>query len=85
VCNCAAGHSSWSSSALCFITWWLLDRLRVFDGSGHPWRLVAAAMPAMAAVAVGISRYVDYWHHASDVAAGTLHHHHHHCFVAGGL
>jgi hypothetical protein len=24
----------------------------------------------MAATAVGISRYVDYWHHASDVAAG---------------
>lgn len=56
-----AGHSSWSASALCFITWWLLDRLRVFDGSGHTWRLLAAVMPAMAALAVGVSRYTDYW------------------------
>lgn len=59
-CVCA-GHSSWSASGLCFITWWLLDRLRVFDGSGHPWRLLAAVMPAMAALAVGVSRYTDYW------------------------
>lgn len=66
------GHSSWSASGLCFITWWLVDRLRVFDGSGHAWRLAAAALPAMAALAVGVSRYVDYWHHASDVAAGVV-------------
>jgi membrane-associated phospholipid phosphatase len=45
----------------------------VFDGSGHTWRLLAAVIPAMAAVAVGVSRYVDYWHHASDVAAGMGH------------
>lgn len=25
----------WSLFCLCFITWWLLDRLRAFDGSGH--------------------------------------------------
>lgn len=70
---CPTGHSSWSAAGLCFITWWLLDRLRVFDGSGHTWRLLAAVIPAMAAVAVGVSRYVDYWHHASDVAAGMGH------------
>jgi hypothetical protein len=29
-------------------------------------------MPALAALAVGISRVTDYWHHPTDVAAGLL-------------
>lgn len=59
-------------AGLCFITWWLTDRLHPFDGSGHPWRLAAAVMPALAAVAVGITRYADYWHHPTDIVAGGL-------------
>lgn len=50
--------------------WWLFDRLGVFDGSGHPWRLMAAILPGLGALAVAVSRVADYWHHASDVAAG---------------
>lgn len=68
-----AGHSSWSAAGLCYCTWILLDRLQVFgSGSGHPWRLLVAGMPSLAALAVGVSRYHDYWHHATDVAAGLL-------------
>lgn len=69
-----AGHSSWSAAGLCYCTWLLLDRLHVFGaaGAGHPWRLLLACMPALAALAVGISRVTDYWHHPTDVAAGLL-------------
>uniref|UniRef100_A0A383VZN4 Phosphatidic acid phosphatase type 2/haloperoxidase domain-containing protein n=1 Tax=Tetradesmus obliquus TaxID=3088 RepID=A0A383VZN4_TETOB len=69
-----SGHSSWSAAGLCYCTWLLLDRLHVFGaaGAGHPWRLLLACMPALAALAVGISRVTDYWHHPTDVAAGLL-------------
>jgi membrane-associated phospholipid phosphatase len=42
------------------------------DGGGHAWRMVVAAAPAVGALAVGVSRYTDYWHHWSDVLAGLL-------------
>eukprot|EP00878_Enallax_costatus_P021035 GHUV01022254.1.p1 GENE.GHUV01022254.1~~GHUV01022254.1.p1 ORF type:complete len:161 (+),score=31.44 GHUV01022254.1:120-602(+) len=67
-----SGHSSWSASGLCYVTWFLIDRLQAFDGSGHPWRLMVASLPAMAAVSVGITRYTDYWHHPTDIVAGLL-------------
>jgi hypothetical protein len=34
--------------------------------------MVMAAAPATGALAVGISRYTDYWHHWSDVLTGLL-------------
>eukprot|EP00879_Flechtneria_rotunda_P011028 GHRR01011523.1.p1 GENE.GHRR01011523.1~~GHRR01011523.1.p1 ORF type:complete len:306 (+),score=58.76 GHRR01011523.1:632-1549(+) len=67
-----SGHSSWSSSGLGYLTWFLLDWLQAFDGSGHPWRLIVAVLPSFGALAVGITRYVDYWHHPTDIAAGLL-------------
>ena len=39
----------------------LWDMLRPFDGSGQPWRLLLSVLPALGAVAIGITRYVDYW------------------------
>eukprot|EP00882_Tetradesmus_deserticola_P016324 GHRQ01017427.1.p2 GENE.GHRQ01017427.1~~GHRQ01017427.1.p2 ORF type:complete len:201 (-),score=40.02 GHRQ01017427.1:641-1243(-) len=69
-----AGHSSWAAAGLGYCTWLLLDRLQVFAaaGAGHSWRLVVACMPALGALAIGISRVTDYWHHPTDVAAGLL-------------
>lgn len=66
----AIGHSSWSASGLGYVSWFLLDKLAPFDGDGHPWRLVAAVLPALGALAVGITRYTDYWHHGLDIFAG---------------
>jgi hypothetical protein len=51
--------------------YFLFDRLEVFKG-GHPWRLLVASLPGIAALAAGISRYTDYWHYPSDIAAGLL-------------
>ncbi|KAF8065455.1 LPP3 [Scenedesmus sp. PABB004] len=67
-----SGHSSWSAAGLCYLTWFLIDRLGALSaaGGGHPWRLVAALLPSAGAVAVGVSRVHDAWHHPSDVAVG---------------
>ncbi len=64
------GHSSWSAAGLGYLTWALLTLLQPFDGAGHVWRLLTGSLPALAAVAVGVSRYVDSWHHPTDIVAG---------------
>lgn len=66
-----SGHSSWSAAGLCYVMYFLFDRLQVFKG-GHPWRLLVASLPGIAALAAGVSRYTDYWHYPSDVVAGLL-------------
>lgn len=66
----AAGHSSWSAAGLGYLTFFLWDVLTPMDGGGHAWRLVVALLPAAGALAVGITRYMDYWHHWTDVLAG---------------
>ena len=52
----AAGHSSWSSSGLSYLSWFVAGKLRCFDGSAHPWRLVAAFLPMLGAIWIGITR-----------------------------
>jgi membrane-associated phospholipid phosphatase len=55
-----------------FLSWVLFAKLRVFDGSGHTWKLLAALLPLLVAIAVGITRYSDYWHHWTDIVAGLV-------------
>jgi len=67
-----SGHSSVSSSGLCYLTFWAAGKLRVFSPelAGHPSRLFAASLPLCLAAFVAVSRVSDFYHHASDVASG---------------
>ncbi|KAK9799711.1 hypothetical protein WJX73_001576 [Symbiochloris irregularis] len=67
-----SGHTSWTTSGMGFLSFWLLGKLRCFDGSAHPNRIVLALIPLGLAVWVGITRMQDYWHHWEDVCAGFL-------------
>ncbi len=67
-----AGHSSWAASGLGYTSWFLFDVLDPFDSAGHPWRLAVSMLPVLGALTIGITRYVDYWHHWSDILAGLL-------------
>jgi len=53
---CVAGHTSWSTSGLGYLSLWALGKLRAFDGRGHPWRLLAGLLPLFVAVWIGITR-----------------------------
>ncbi len=52
----AAGHTSWSTSGLGYLSLWALGKLRAFDGRGHPWRLLAGLLPLCVSVWIGITR-----------------------------
>ncbi|KAL4444853.1 hypothetical protein ABPG77_003903, partial [Micractinium sp. CCAP 211/92] len=66
-------HTSWSTSGLGFLTFWLLGKLRVFaDGSAAPERFALAMAPLLGAAWIGMSRIQDYWHHVEDVCAGFV-------------
>jgi len=67
-----SGHTSWSTSGMAYLSFWLAGHLRCFDGSGHPLRLVVAGLPIAISAWIGITRLQDYWHHVEDVAAGFL-------------
>ena len=52
-----AGHTSWSTSGLGYLSLWLAGKLRAFDGSGgRPWRLIASTVPTALAVYIGLTR-----------------------------
>lgn len=42
-----AGHTSWSTSGLGYLTLWLLGKLNCFDGQAQPTRLVVAFVPLL--------------------------------------
>ncbi|CAL8469516.1 g9057 [Coccomyxa elongata] len=67
-----SGHTSWSTSGLGYLTFWLGGKLRIYDGTGHSWRVPASLIPLGGAVWIGITRLQDYWHHWEDVTAGFL-------------
>lgn len=48
VCKCA-GHTSWSTSGLGYTTFWLLGKLRCFDGQAQPTRFIVAVIPLLGA------------------------------------
>ena len=67
-----SGHSSMSAAGLGFLTFYLLGQLGAYSSGGFAWRAVLALMPTLIAVAIGITRVTDYWHHPSDVATGLV-------------
>lgn len=67
-----SGHASWTASGLGYLSFWLAFKLRVYDGSGHPWRFVVAFTPLWMSVWIGITRYQDYVHSGLDVFAGLI-------------
>ena len=56
-----SGHSSMSASGLGFLTYYLLGQLKVYSGGGLAWRVVLSCIPALVAIAIGITRVTDYW------------------------
>ncbi|AES93626.1 lipid phosphate phosphatase-like protein [Medicago truncatula] len=67
-----SGHTSWSFAGLGFLSLYLSGKLKAFDRKGHVAKLCIIFLPLFAASLVGISRVDDYWHHWTDVFAGSL-------------
>ncbi|CAM8984057.1 unnamed protein product [Rhodiola kirilowii] len=67
-----SGHTSWSFAGLCFLSWYLAGKIRLFDRRGHVAKLCLVFIPLLVACLVGISRVDDYWHHWTDVFTGAL-------------
>ncbi|GLC75910.1 hypothetical protein PLESTF_001705100 [Pleodorina starrii] len=68
-----SGHSSLSAAGLGFTTYYLLGQLRPFSAAaceGRLWRLTVALLPSFGAVAVAVTRVLDYWHFTSDALTG---------------
>ena len=53
---CCTGHTSWSTSGLGYVTFWLLGKLRLYDGASHIWKWPVALAPLGGAVWIGITR-----------------------------
>ena len=51
-----SGHTSWSTSGMAYLSFWLAGHLRCVDGTGHPARLVASLMPLAVSIWIGITR-----------------------------
>ncbi|KAL2482053.1 Lipid phosphate phosphatase 2 [Forsythia ovata] len=67
-----SGHSSWSFAGLGFLSWYLCGKIEVFDRRGHAAKLCIVLLPYLFATLVAISRVDDYWHHFTDVIAGSM-------------
>ncbi|WZN66796.1 type 2 phosphatidic acid phosphatase [Chloropicon roscoffensis] len=67
-----SGHSSMSFSSMWYLSLFLVNFLDTFDEDGHPWKLFVASLPSCGAVFVAASRVSDYWHHPTDVLAGSI-------------
>ncbi|GFR53060.1 hypothetical protein Agub_g15735 [Astrephomene gubernaculifera] len=68
-----SGHSSLSAAGLGFTTFYFLGQLRPFSHSacaGRLWRFLLPLLPSFGAVAVAVTRVLDYWHFTSDVLTG---------------
>ena len=56
-----SGHTAWSTSGLGYLTFWLLGKLRCFDGAAQPGRFIAAMLPVCGALYIGLTRLQDDW------------------------
>ncbi|GIL49031.1 hypothetical protein Vafri_5518 [Volvox africanus] len=68
-----SGHSSLSAAGMGFTTFYLLGQLKPFSQAaceGRLWRLLIALLPSFGAVAVALTRVLDYWHFTSDALTG---------------
>lgn len=54
--RCGAGHTSWTTSGLAYLSLFLAGKFRCFDGSGHPWKAIVSVIPTGVAVWIGITR-----------------------------
>lgn len=66
-----SGHSSISFSGLGLLAFWLAGKLKLMDGKGQIWKVVAVMIPIFAATLVAVSRIMDKRHHAFDVIFGS--------------
>ena len=66
-----SGHASLAFAGLGFLSLYLVHSLRLRRGAGKPWRRLAATLPWLGALMVGVSRVHDYRHNPSDVLAGA--------------
>jgi len=67
-----SAHSSWSMSSLAYISFFLMGKMQVFSGTTQFWKFIVSWVPIVGAVAVGVTRINDYWHHWSDVVVGLI-------------
>ncbi|KAK4426718.1 Lipid phosphate phosphatase 2 [Sesamum alatum] len=67
-----SGHSSWSFAGLGFLALYLCGKIKVFDENGHAAKLCVVLLPYLCAALVAVSRVDDYWHHWTDVFAGSI-------------
>ena len=61
VASPAAGHTSWTTSGMAYLSFWAAGKLRCFNGRGHPWRLVVSGGPTGLAAWVGFTRLQASW------------------------
>ena len=66
-----SGHASLAFAGLGFLSLYLVHSFRLRRGAGRPWRRLAATLPWLGALMVGVSRVHDYRHNPSDVLAGA--------------
>lgn len=68
-----SGHSSLSFAGMGYLSFYLLGRLQPWgDVTNAPWLLFVPALPSLVAAWVALTRIRDYWHHPTDVMAGTV-------------
>eukprot|EP01024_Parvocaulis_polyphysoides_P055421 TRINITY_DN5674_c0_g1_i2.p2 TRINITY_DN5674_c0_g1~~TRINITY_DN5674_c0_g1_i2.p2 ORF type:complete len:269 (-),score=28.60 TRINITY_DN5674_c0_g1_i2:608-1414(-) len=65
-----SGHASGSMSGLGFLSLFLMDQLRAYDGTGSVWKGTVVVVPMLCGGLVGASRVRDYYHHWGDVLFG---------------
>ncbi|GAA5902004.1 hypothetical protein JCM6882_000166 [Rhodosporidiobolus microsporus] len=67
-----SGHSSAAWSGLLFFSLYLCGKMHLFDRRGHTFKAWIAITPIIGATLIGVSRSMDYRHHATDIIAGSV-------------
>lgn len=67
-----SGHSSGAFSGLFYLTLWLSGQLLTEHPLTGSWRKIVAAIPALCAALIALSRTEDYRHHFIDIVLGSL-------------
>ncbi|GAA5835145.1 hypothetical protein JCM11251_000174 [Rhodosporidiobolus azoricus] len=67
-----SGHSSAAWSGLLFFSLYLCGKMHLFDRRGHTFKAWIAITPLIGATLIGVSRSMDYRHHAGDIIAGSI-------------
>jgi len=59
-------------SGLSFLSFYLAEKMRLFDPPGFLWKTTVFFTPFVGAALIAISRVTDYRHHWSDVTVGAI-------------